>query len=183
MVGRHEESIAAAERLLQVAPLDPTNRAFAADRFYEARMYDRAIEVAFSVLAEHPESAQAYLALAGSYGATGALDEAARAYVRYFRLSGFEDAATAIEEGYEEDGLRGAVRRYVTIENPPSRIFPAGFCAALGDRECAFEALEAAYRSNDYMIVVIGVDPGFDPLRGEPRFQDLLRRINYPGAS
>jgi tetratricopeptide (TPR) repeat protein len=47
----------------------------------------------------------------------------------------------------------------------------------LGDREQALGWLERAYEARDGMVVYLKVYPHFDPLRGEPRFQRLLREI------
>jgi len=48
---------------------------------------------------------------------------------------------------------------------------------ALGEREQALASLEDAYRARDPHLQQLGVEPGFDPLRAEPRFRDLLQRI------
>jgi len=52
--------------------------------------------------------------------------------------------------------------------------------AALDEREQAFESLEKAYSIHDLQLQTLAVDAAFDPLRSDPRFQDLLRRIGLP---
>ncbi len=52
--------------------------------------------------------------------------------------------------------------------------------AALGEADAAFEWLEKAYERRSLALTWIGVYPGFDPLRSDPRFDDLLRRIGFP---
>jgi tetratricopeptide (TPR) repeat protein len=50
---------------------------------------------------------------------------------------------------------------------------------ALGEREKAFAWLEHAYAEHDNQLQFLRVDPGRDPLRGDPRFQDLMRRVGF----
>ena len=52
--------------------------------------------------------------------------------------------------------------------------------AGLGEKDLAFEWLERAYDEHDKGLVSLKVDPPLDPLRSDPRFQDLLRRMNFP---
>jgi Flp pilus assembly protein TadD len=47
----------------------------------------------------------------------------------------------------------------------------------LGEKERAFESLEKGYQEHS-LIGEIRLSPAFDPLRSDPRFQDLLRRMN-----
>jgi hypothetical protein len=51
---------------------------------------------------------------------------------------------------------------------------------ALGDTKEAFRWLETSYRENGEWLVLLNVDPRFDSLHGDARFQDLLRRMNFP---
>lgn len=50
----------------------------------------------------------------------------------------------------------------------------------LGDKDKAFEWLETAYRTRNYWLTGLGVDPFYDPLADDPRYHDLLRRMNLP---
>jgi hypothetical protein len=56
----------------------------------------------------------------------------------------------------------------------------AAFYAELGDKERAFALLERAYQERDPWLPMDLAAPRFDPLRSDPRFQDLLRRIGLP---
>ena len=52
--------------------------------------------------------------------------------------------------------------------------------SGLGEMDRAFEALDNAYEERSWAMTVLSVHPAFDPLRADPRFQDLLRRMNFP---
>jgi Tfp pilus assembly protein PilF len=52
--------------------------------------------------------------------------------------------------------------------------------AGLGERDEAFKWLETAYEERDKGMAYLRVDPALDPLRSDPRFQDLVRRMNFP---
>ena len=67
-----------------------------------------------------------------------------------------------------------AKQKYV----PPVQI--AFVHIGLGENDRALELLERAYRERSWELVFIRVEPWVDPLRSDPRFQDLLRRINFP---
>ena len=54
--------------------------------------------------------------------------------------------------------------------------------AALGEIDEAFCWLETGYQERAAWMVVLKIDPHLDPLRCDPRFEDLLRRMNFPDA-
>jgi len=56
----------------------------------------------------------------------------------------------------------------------------ARICVALGQKDEAFRFLEAGYQERAALMVLLKTDPRFDPLRSDQRFQDLLRRMNFP---
>jgi hypothetical protein len=52
--------------------------------------------------------------------------------------------------------------------------------SVLGEKDDAFEFLEAAYKERASLMVFLGVRPTFDNIRSDPRFADLLRRMGLP---
>jgi hypothetical protein len=65
----------------------------------------------------------------------------------------------------------------------PSTVDPTNIAivyAALGDYDVAFEWLEKAFQNRYRVILWIKSIPEFDPMRNDPRFADLLRRMNLP---
>ncbi len=79
--------------------------------------------------------------------------------------------------GRREDALR------ILEEVRGSAIDPLNVAvvyAALGEADAAFEWMEKAYERRSVGVTWIRVAPRFDPLRADPRFDDLLRRIGFP---
>jgi len=54
--------------------------------------------------------------------------------------------------------------------------------AQMGDKERAFAALDRAYQIKDAGLLALKVDPFLDPLRSDPRFTAMLRKMNFPAA-
>ena len=49
--------------------------------------------------------------------------------------------------------------------------------AAIGNLDRAFESLERAYDARSAGLIYLHLDPGYDPLRGDPRYSELVKRI------
>ena len=95
-------------------------------------------------------------------------------------------AIEALEAGYREGGYKMAMQRTAEkmIASRDSVYFPPWQIGTLytraGLKKEAVEWLWKAYEDDDHNVVVIGVDPLFDILRDEPRYKELLRKMNLP---
>jgi len=91
-----------------------------------------------------------------------------------------------LKEAIAKSGAQGYWRR--TLENyresakssyVPS-VMVAEVCVRVGDKECAFQWLEKGFDERDDLMINLRVDPVFDGLRSDPRYQDLVRRVGIP---
>jgi tetratricopeptide (TPR) repeat protein len=87
-----------------------------------------------------------------------------------YAAAGYRDEAQKVLQQLEELSKQ----RYVT---PYGR---ARIYAALGETDETFKWLESAYQQRANWMVLLKVDPCFDDFRSDPRFQDLMRRMNFP---
>jgi serine/threonine-protein kinase len=119
--------------------------------------------------------------------ATGAAEDAIRALQRARELaSTFPDSLALLGYVYGQTGriddARETARALTMLEgtqyvSPYSR---ATLYLGLGDRGRALGELERAFTDRSWLMALLKVDPLWDPLRAEPRFQRLLREMNYP---
>ena len=81
--------------------------------------------------------------------------------------------------------LKGLLRRQIELSsNPASPAYEPRSVAqcyvALGDKDNAFLWLNKAYDGREILLMNLKVDPSFAPLRSDPRYADLVRRIGFP---
>ncbi len=102
-----------------------------------------------------------------------------------FRRAGANQTASAIEKAYAESGDLGALRAWADSLKaaPRGGAQPTSIAmiyCRLGDKERAFEFLEQGYQERTRGLVYLQVEPQYDPIRSDPRFQDMLARMNFP---
>ena len=114
-------------------------------------------------------------------------EEAIVEFEKALNLSGGSSlVAAALGHAYAIAGRKRQARKLLgDLEDlSKSRCAPgyhvAAIYAALGDSDKAFECLEKAYEERSLWMVHLRVTPRLDPLRSDPRFQALLRRMNFP---
>jgi eukaryotic-like serine/threonine-protein kinase len=152
-MGRNSEALKEFDKAIELAPNDLSPVLELAQIYAEIGRHDEA--------ADHAERVER--ALAGG-GPPAWLARLATAYAIANRPA---DARRILDQLAKRDG-------YV----PPT--CPAVILAALGETEAALDLLEDAYEKRDVIMAWMKVRHHFDPLRGEPRFKDLLRRMNFP---
>ena len=183
--GRPEEGIAEVRRAQGADPLSPTIDATAGVAFYFARRYDQALERLRKTLEMDPNFPNAHFWLGLVYEQTGRNEEAIAELQKAVSLSGGEPAELGLRAHvYASAGRRAEAQKVLAeLKDLSKRRYVAPFdialvYAGLGDKHQALEWLERAYEDHSFRLTWIKVWPQLDPLRGEPRFLDLLRRMS-----
>jgi eukaryotic-like serine/threonine-protein kinase len=182
--GRPEEWKTHVERTLELDPLNFFNQCFYGWHLLYLRRYDEAITELHKALRTEPNLPAAHLRLWGAYYGKGLHEEAVEAAKTFFEALGDKEVVQALQSGYSAAGYSGAMRvaadtlteRSRSAYVQPTQI--ARLYAHAGDKDHALDWLEKAYEERLIAMVHLGVDLDWSSLRGEPRFQDLMRRVN-----
>jgi TolB-like protein/DNA-binding winged helix-turn-helix (wHTH) protein/Flp pilus assembly protein TadD len=186
--GRHEEALVEAKRALELDPLNLMIGTWVGLRYYLARRYDGAIEQSENTVDLDPSFAAAHLVLGKSYVQQGkhgkGLDELQKAA----DLSGGSPLYVAqIGVSLALAGERAEALRVIReLQDASSKRYVSSYgvaqiYAALNDKEQTYKWLGTAYHDRAVWMSYLAVDPVFDSIRSEDRFQDLLRRAGLPG--
>jgi TolB-like protein len=183
-MGRHEEALAEIRRAKEINPTSLIINAVEAWVLYHARDCDRSIEQSLKVVEMDPNFAEVYEYLKRCYDRKGMYREAIAARQTRRKLAGYDaeetaalrEAAAATDAGvYWRKRLEQELEE---AKQEPSVDFDvAEIYAQLGEKDRAFACLERAYRERSYMLMYLKVAPELDPLRSDPRYADLLRRV------
>jgi TolB-like protein/DNA-binding winged helix-turn-helix (wHTH) protein/tetratricopeptide (TPR) repeat protein len=179
-MGRYQEG----EREEQLAQqLDPGSDHLM-DGYNHRGEYGRVLEISRNQVEAHPDDVLAHDCLAMACLRTGRYKEAIEELQRVVVLSGYAEMARPLAKAYAASGYQGALRLWAKdLEqaqgNPASPTMVAEVYTYLGDKENAFKWLEKAYSERDGFLVGLG-GAGWQPLRSDPRFQDLVRRVGLP---
>jgi serine/threonine-protein kinase len=186
-MGRHEESIAEMKRALELDPFSLIINASLGWSYLFARQYDMAVEQCRKTLEMEPNFANAQRCLSLSLLAANRGEEALEALVRLWILRGATpEVLTSLRRAIGTAGLEGYWRwkldRLVELSKREyvSPIPIAEAYGQLGERDEAVAWLEKAYQERDSGLTYLKGWPLWDPLRDDPRFHSLLRRMNFP---
>ncbi len=186
-LGRHAASADQMRRAREVDPLSPIMHALSGRLMYQARQYDAALEHLKNALAINPELWVVHTFLGGVYERLQKFDQAKAEYQRAFELSG-SNTETIAFRGHimAQLGQRAAAEETIRIltELSKQRYVPpyniAIVHAGLGEIDAALGWLEKAYETRDVRLTFLAVEPKWDTLRNQPRFQSLLQRLKLP---
>ena len=178
-LGHFDEAIQMAERAVELDPLSLTmNRALSFAYWISRRYEDYAAQAAIT-LELSPQNPMARFDLANAYALQGFREEVqAELNARdpgwcgeeLFVLATLGERASALERIEPFDRCKDHQDAFLT----------AMVYAALGETEDSLSWLERAYDERSAMMPQIGTNPALDSLRNEPRFQELLTRMNFP---
>ena len=186
-LGRHDDAITAAKRAVTLDPLSLIMQANLGVTYYRARRYDEAARQMHDTLDLDPHYMLGHFNLGMILAASGSYDEAARAFQRAQEYApDFADAVALLGYTYGRLGRTAEARAIVAElrrrqENEYASPYPrAAIHVALGEWPQALADLEQAYDDRSWLVAMLKVDPMFDPLRGHQRFEQLVRRLNFP---
>lgn len=189
--GRTDEALQYALRAQELDPTDELARpAFA---YFLARRYDKAIEAYRNNLAKNPDNAPGHILLGQAYLTNGMFEEGVAAMEKGVALDKTLvqtperwDRYPMLAYAYAVAGRRAEALKILDqqqrLARQPGRyVSPYNFAiiyTGLGDKDQAFEWLAKCIEQRTRLVFRLKVQPMFDPLRSDPRYPELLRRMN-----
>ncbi|MDA2928401.1 protein kinase [Acidobacteria bacterium AH-259-O06] len=183
-MGRMDEAIAEIKRAQELDSLSLIINTIVAWVFYRARQYDPAVEQCQKTLDLDPNFALAHHLLGWVYAQKSMHQEAVAEAQKSVALSGRGTLMVAsLGYAYAASGETDEARKVlVELKERSNQEYVPPYDIALvhtglGEKDEAFAWLEKAYRERYGWLVYLKADPIWDPLRSDPRFTDLLRRL------
>ncbi len=183
--GRPDEGLAAARRAVELDPLSSETNASLGMNLYLARRYDEAIKQLRTTTSTDPDYWYAHMWLGRAFGRTGRFSEAIAVLRTAQELDPTRSPETeaALGRAYADAGDRVEATKVLEhlLQRQKHEFICASFLAnmhvGLGQTNEAFAALAQAETEHSYYVAMWKVDPDLDPLRSDPRFTALLKKV------
>lgn len=182
--GRFDEARMHLDRALEADPASPILMAGVAGWYHITRDFDGAIEQSKKIIAMDPNFAFGYYYLGASSSHKGLDREAVDAYAHLLTLFG-EPAVVVeqLEQAFVTGGMpayqKKRVEQMETI--PHLKLLPhfnrAFVYTGSGDQESALRELKLSVERHERLVIYLKYAPDFDPLRDDPRYDDLIKQI------
>lgn len=190
MVGRFDDSL---EEMKQARALDPLSASTNSDLalvFYFWRKYERAVEEGKKVLELEPNHPQTHYVIGRSYADMKDFPKAVTELEKAMSLSGDNPAyVSALGYTYAVAGDKKRARSVLLeLRQTSKKRYVPPYCVAtiyagLEEKDAAFSELEKAYAERSFLFPILHLDPQLDSLRSDPRFADLVHRLNLPASA
>jgi tetratricopeptide (TPR) repeat protein len=185
-MGRHEEAIAHSKRAKELDPLTAYIRVDLGWTYDHARRWDDAIAECKQIPDIDPEFYFTYWCLGFAYWQKGTLEEAVAAYERGVELEPQDLGLKAhVAIVYAAAGKKGQAQKILEeFEDKARREYVPPYALAMahmavGDRDGTFAWLDKMYEERSPVLIFMNEHARYDRLRGDPRFQQLLRKIGF----
>ncbi len=185
-LGREQESIAEINRAHQLDPASLVISAEVGRMYIAARKFNDAIPIDQKVADENPTFSRAHFFLAMAYWGKGMYPQVVEEFKIYGKLSGdrnIADFAAALDQGFHATGWTGALKKGIAVLQSQrktgytSAYTIGALYAGLGEKDQAFQWLNTAYQERDSQMEGLKTDFLLDPLHGDPRFGELVRKV------
>ncbi len=181
-LGRQDEAFAKYRRALEIEPLSlRVNHRYGEGLIY-ARRYDEAIAQLKKTLELDANFLAAHVSLGFVYQMTGNYAESVEERAKVRELRGNPHPRAQMGENFAKGGWEGFLRNQIEDRKTSNQAayMTATLHAALGEKDKAFDELNRSYENREYFMTLLKVDPRLDPLRDDPRYKDLLKRMGLP---
>jgi Tfp pilus assembly protein PilF len=186
--GRFEESLTQSKRALQLSPFDMLMNVHLAWHYLYARQYDQALDQIEKTIEMDRNFAQAYPWLGLTLEQKGRYPEAIAAFQKAIKLfpGGSSIVEAELAHAYAVSGNREAALKIIDelqelAKNKYVSAFQiAAIYAGLGDKDKTFVWLEKAFAERSDGLVNLNAEQRFDSLRGDARFETLMRKVVGP---
>jgi len=187
LMGRYEEAYTECQRAIRLDPLSSPIHWVLGFVHYLARRYAQAIQQLEKLLEFDPNFAWAHSVLAYAYLGESQPQPAIAAAEKEVQLSPNATLSlSTLALAYATSGLREEAQktlerlRSLSKQQYVSPYLLARAHTALGANDEALRLLEAAFHERSCLMVYLKTDSQLDGLRSQPRFRELMRRMNYP---
>jgi TolB-like protein/DNA-binding winged helix-turn-helix (wHTH) protein/Flp pilus assembly protein TadD len=192
-LGKSSEAIAEMKKALELDPFSRIDNTVYGLTYYYARRYDEAREQFNKAIELNPDFFVTYYHSAWLYSQLGQYENAITALTKGRLVAGGTRAKFAASEeaslrkAFAAEGTQGfwqeILRHQEADDDPEVGEFdtPQAY-ARLGNKEKALQGLERNYEEREPLGTLVNVDPAFDSLHSDPRFQDLVRRMGIASS-
>jgi TolB-like protein/DNA-binding winged helix-turn-helix (wHTH) protein/Tfp pilus assembly protein PilF len=182
MMARHDEAIRLTSKAVELDPLSQIVLYRAGRVQYQARHYDQAADLYKQLLELNPNDQLGLYGLGLVYEAQGDMEKAILCFKKTQISDGFELAAAYAKAGRAAEAKAEFDKDLSHLEQAHAYVRPglvAEYYTAIGDKDAAMSWLEKGFKERDSWLALLKVWPRFDPLRSDPRFQNLLARMHF----
>jgi len=186
-MGRFPEALEQARLAEQIDPLSLSINTTLAGRYRDLGEYVQAIDISRRTLEMDPNFVPAHFALGAAYEDQGLWPQAILEYQKAVNLSPNSPPALAsLGSAYGYSGNRDAARKVLaTLQDEAKQHYVSAFdmaavFAGMGDSDDVFHWLGKAYAERESQMAFLNVSRRFSSMRSDPRFADLLHRMNLP---
>ena len=185
---RFEEAKTEMSRTLELNPLSPIAYVDLGYLYFFSGQYGKAREQALKAAELDPDFPPTYEVLGIAFWREGMPEQAIDAFRRAVQLSNdnpnqIGDLGYAYAVSGRTEEARNLLRKLKRLQSKGHvSVAIAKVHAGLGEKDLAFASLEGAIEEGNPSVVWLNVNWALDSLRSDPRFDDLLRRMNFPGS-
>src|SRR5215813_1703339 len=180
MHGRHDEAIAESKKAIALDPLSPLISWDLSYSYYWARRYDEAIEQGHKTLEIETNYPRSIEIIGQSYEQKGMFDKAIEWYLKKAAVDGSTPHVMELKKALDTSGVNGYYRKSIALEianAQPNSFTVASLYGRLGETEQALEWLQKALEERSGDLIYMKIAPGFDNMRSDPRFLEIMKRV------